>query len=92
VKTKGKSRRRARAVDLDVAGRRWLTLRAAAHYCSLCRATLMRLVEAGKLTAYRPGPGQTGVLIEKDELDKHIASSRCPKGPCTWKQAEEATC
>ncbi len=53
--------------------RRWLSVRSAAAYSDLSEESLRRLIDAGKLTGYRPLRGK--LLIDRYELDALIARS-----------------
>ena len=83
--TKRKSEGRAKVRGLDLEGRRFLNLAAAVRYSSMSRPSLMRLAEMGRLTIYRPCPGGSAIVIEKDELDRLIRQSRSKSGKTHYK-------
>jgi excisionase family DNA binding protein len=60
--------------ELVDCGTRYLDYRGAARYSDLSETTLRRLIESGKLRAYRP-TGERKVLIDRTELDELIQAS-----------------
>jgi excisionase family DNA binding protein len=53
---------------------RWLSYREAARYSGLSEMALRRLVEAGRLHAYRPTGGRL-VRLDRQELDQVMAAT-----------------
>jgi excisionase family DNA binding protein len=53
---------------------RYLDYPAAARYSGMSEATLRRLVDSGRLKAYRP-TGQRKVVFDRAELDEFIHST-----------------
>ncbi len=60
--------------DVAPVQQRWLTVAGAATYSSLSQKTIRRLVEAGKLHAYRPVAGR--LLVDRGQLDAAIMASK----------------
>jgi excisionase family DNA binding protein len=58
------------STPVELAEARWLDYRRAAKYSALSAATLRRMVEGGKLRAYRPHGRR--VVLDRVELDEVI--------------------
>jgi excisionase family DNA binding protein len=56
----------------------WLSLAAAQAYSSLSKRSLRRLIQTGRLTAYRPMGGRK-ILLERRQLDEAIRSTATPR-------------
>jgi excisionase family DNA binding protein len=53
--------------------RRYLTVRQAADYSSICEDSIRSMIAAGRLTALRPVPGR--IVIDRLQLDAVIQAS-----------------
>jgi excisionase family DNA binding protein len=54
---------------------KWTTVAGAAQYVTKSEKYIRRLIEAGKITPYRPTGERGGILLSLDELDALIAAS-----------------
>ena len=55
--------------------KRWLTVANAASYCDLSEESIRKMLDAGDLTAHRPGAVRGRILIDRKQLDAVISSS-----------------
>lgn len=58
--------------------KKFLTIKEAATYLSLCYESVRRIIAAGRINVHRPLPGKT--LISTAELDSYMRSSVNSRG------------